>query len=149
MIKEVQLEVWNVLNENTAVCILTNNMVLTNGKNIMGGGIAKEARDRNPGLEFICGQSIKNNSYSLGYDSISGAEMLRFPTKHVVYKDSDLDLISQSLYMLKDYCLSNPNKIVYLPRPGCGLGSLNWEDDVKPLCELILKNIENVIVVSK
>lgn len=148
MLKEIKGNVWDVLNYTTSVCILTNNTVLENGNNIMGAGIAKEAKTRNPGLEKVCGNAILNHYYSLGYDSISGAEMLRFPTKDKVWEDSELEIIVESLIRLKEYCTSNPNKKVYLPRPGCGCGRLDWEEDVKPLCEHYLGELENIIIIS-
>lgn len=158
MIKEICANVWGLLDSNSAVCILTNNTVCkyyvpeimqTVVKNIMGGGIAKEAKDRNPGLECICAQSILDNTYSLGTDKISGAEMLRFPTKNEVQYNSALEIVSDSLYRLRDYAINNPEKKIYLPRPGCGLGGLDWETEVKPLCEKYLSNLENITIVSK
>ena len=142
-------DICELLDSNSAVCILTNNTVTGPGTNIMGAGIAKEARDRNNNLEYTCGLSIKNNTFSLGFDSITKAEMLRFPTKDNVWKDSDVNVIADSLSKLKDYCIKNPMKKVYLPRPGCGCGGLNWERDVKPICETYLKDIKNVCIVSK
>lgn len=81
--KEIICNVWDILDENSAICILTNNMILSNGENVMGGGIAKEACDRNPGLSLIVGNAIKNNRYMLGYDKLTDAIMLRFPTKNM------------------------------------------------------------------
>lgn len=147
--REFNGDIWGLLDSNSAICILTNNTVLANGKNIMGAGIAKEARDRNINLEFLCGKSIKDDTFSLGLDYTTNAEMLRFPTKNDVWRDSDLNVIADSLNKLKNYCINNPTKKVYLPRPGCGCGGLDWEEDVKPLCEIYLKNLNNVCIVSK
>ena len=148
MLKEVKGNVWDLLNYTSTVCILTNNTVLENGKNIMGAGIALEACKRNQGLEMICGKAISDHTYSLGYDSITGAEMLRFPTKDKVWDNSELKIIVESLIRLREYCVCNTNKKVYLPRPGCGCGGLDWEEEVKPLCEHYLNDLENVIIIS-
>lgn len=156
MLKEVTGNVWKMLDKNSAVCILTNNSIYrtidsftlkTKTFNPMGGGIAKEAKDRNYGLEERHAQAILNNYYSLGKDQITGAEMLRFPTKENIKENSTLSIIACSLYKVKEYCISNPEITVYLPRPGCGLGGLNWEE-VKPVCEQILEDINNIIIVS-
>ena len=155
--KEIVGNVWDMLDENSAVCILTNNTVIQNYNpitmthyvsNVMGGGIAREAADRNPGLKNLCGQAILDGNYSLGKDSQTGAEMLRFPTKDQVRCGSDMEIIADSLTMLEEYINKNPNKKIYLPRPGCGLGGLDWED-VKELCEHYLSKFDNIYIVSK
>ena len=101
--KEIVGNVWDMLDENSAVCILTNNTVIQNYNpitithyvsNVMGGGIAREAADRNPGLKNLCGQAILDGNYSLGKDSQTGAEMLRFPTKDQVQFGSDMKIIA-------------------------------------------------------
>ena len=117
-----------------------------NVTNIMGGGIAREAAERNPGLKNICGQAILDGNYSLGKDSQTGAEMLRFPTKDQVQFDSDMRIIADSLIKLVKYAEDNPNKKIYLPRPGCGLGGLDWKDVVE-LCIHYLDGLPNIYIV--
>ena len=118
MLNEIKGNVWDMLDENSAVCILTNNTILYHkfepfyGRpyNIMGGGIATEAYDRNLGLKETCAESILNGSISLGYDLETGAEMLRFPTKDQVYENSSIDVIKNSLVKLVKYAKDNPNR---------------------------------------
>ena len=148
MLQEIKGNVWNFLNTSSAVCILTNNTITHDGKAIMGGGIAKEALNRNPGLDTRHAKDILNNYFCLGNDAITGAEMIRFPTKNMVWEDSTLEVIEQSLIRLTEYVRCNPDKKVYLPRPGCGLGRLSWEKDVKSLCEKYLDNLPNIYIVS-
>lgn len=150
MLKELNTDVWAIADESSAICILTNNMILADNRNIMGGGIAREAKDRNPLIDYICAESIRLGTFSLGYDNISKAELLRFPTKNKVWEPSELAIIADSLNRLVTYCKQNPNKKVYLPRPGCGLGGLDWEiDGVKELCESYLNDIDNVFIIYK
>lgn len=144
MIKEIKCNVWSKLNSNTAVCILTNETIYKD-ENVMGGGIAKEAACRNFNLKSICAKAIRENNFSLGRD-VSGAEMLRFSTKDNVWENSKLHVIENSLNLLRNYCNVYPNKLVYLPRPGCGLGGLDWETQVKPLCEKYLDDLDNVFI---
>lgn len=146
--KEIQGNVWDLLNENSVVCILTNNTVLGPGNNVMGAGIAKEALIRNPGLDMVCGKCIKDKNFILGADKESGALMMRFPTKDQVYNKSELEVITDSLVHLTAMARLYSDKTFYLPRPGCGCGGLDWEEDVKPLCEIYLRNLNNVIIVS-
>lgn len=144
MINEIKGNVWNLIDRNSAVCILTNETIY-HDENVMGGGIAKEAAVRNFNLKTICAKAIREDSFSLGND-ISGAEMLRFSTKDNVWENSKLHIIELSLIKLRHYCNLYPNKKVYLPRPGCGLGGLDWETQVKPLCEKYLDNLSNIFI---
>ena len=46
------------LSQADAVCFTSNGMVEKNGKNVMGGGIAKQFNDRFPGLDHHTGTLI-------------------------------------------------------------------------------------------
>ena len=146
------------MDENSTLYILTNDTitVIYNSEtleekvfNPMSGGIALEAAIRNRNLPIIMAECIRNNSYYLGKDLFSGAELMRFPTMHNIGEYADLLLVKSNLYRVKEYCLSNPERKVYLPRPGCGIGDLDWEDEVKPLCEEIFKDIDTIYIASK
>ena len=154
MLKEINANVWDIVDENSALCILTNNSVYVsndNNYNPMGGGIAYEACIRNMGLEYIVGDAIINKEIFLCKDYISGCDLLRFSTMHKVGVKADIKLISESLAELLTYLKSYPYKKVYLPRPGCGIGGLDWLIDVKPIIEnFINKNdINNLFIVHK
>lgn len=158
MFKEINGNVWDILDENSTLYILTNDTitVIYNSEtleekvfNPMSGGIALEAAIRNRNLPIIMAECIRNNSYYLGKDLFSGAELMRFPTMHNIGEYADLLLVKSNLYRVKEYCLSNPERKVYLPRPGCGIGDLDWEDEVKPLCEEIFKDIDTIYIASK
>lgn len=51
---------------------------------------------------------------------------------------ADLEIIQRSLYELyilwSDLSWHDPDLQIYLPRPGCGAGCLDWEKQVEPLC---------------
>lgn len=158
MFKEINGNVWDILDKDSTLYILTNDTltVTYNAKtlqekvfNPMSGGIALEAANRNRNLPTVMVECIRNNSYYLGKDSFSDAELMRFPTIHNIGEYADLLLVKSNLYRVKEYCLSNPERKVYLPRPGCGIGGLDWDDEVKPLCEEIFKDIDNIYIVSK
>ena len=153
MLKEMCMDVWKYATEKNAICILTNDYVIESiddsARNIMGAGIAREALDRNPGLDEVCADCIIKNGLELGCDFETKAIMLRFTTKREPWYDSSLDVIENSLKKLVDYMNTNPDKEVLLPRPGCGCGGLDWESEVKPLCEKYLDKFDNVIITSK
>ncbi len=149
MLNEINKNVWDIADDKSIICILTNNTITSNGRNVMGAGIAKEALDRNPNLDIQCANCIKNNNYILGIDKITGATLFRFPTKNDVWFDSRLDVIENSLKELKYVAMLNKNYKIYLPRPGCGCGGLDWEIQVKSLCEKYLDKLNNIYIVSK
>ena len=158
MFKEINGNVWDILDENSTLYILTNDTITVTYNsetleekvfNPMSGGIALEAAIRNRNLPIIMAECIRNNFYYLGKDLFSGAELMRFSTMHNIGEYADLLLVKSNLYRVKEYCLSNPERKVYLPRPGCGIGDLDWSSEVKPLCEEIFKDIDNIYIVSK
>ncbi len=51
---------------------------------------------------------------------------------------SDLELIRCSAQQLVTLTHQHQWKSVVLPRPGCGLGQLSWQDEVRPLLSTIL-----------
>jgi hypothetical protein len=48
---------------------------------------------------------------------------------------ADLEIIDRSLGQLNFLRDIYEIEEVYLPRPGCGAGGLDWETQVRPLCE--------------
>lgn len=134
------------------VCITTNGAVNKGGNNVMGAGCALEARTRYPGIERKIGTSLATGRLAflyLGrcYDVFGmGRELAAFPTKFHWKGKSDLALIEQSARELMEF-LSGAKTFeqVLLPRPGCGLGGLNW-NTVQPLLASILD--DRVVVVG-
>jgi len=134
-----------------AVIITTNGVVKSDGSAVMGGGCAKEARDYFPGLDAKLGkllQRVGNVPVCLGtWKSYQGGitTLFTFPTKHNWKATSSMDLIEASARELvrsvdiMSKFSDNPNymKTMVLPRPGCGLGGLDWKD-VGPMLHGIL-----------
>jgi hypothetical protein len=96
---------------------------------IMGGGCAKEAKDRYSFSDAILGGRLHqygNHCYRLAKDLAS------FPTKDNYWEKSKLDLIWRSCGEAVTLITNLGYKKVLLPRPGVGLGGLDWEE-VKPI----------------
>ena len=156
---EKKLDIWKVYEDGEIVCITTNGFVKGNGRAVMGRGVAKQACEHCPGIDVALAETIGmfGNVVREIYPGI-----LAFPVKPargVVRADkrnviqrvrdvyfpgqvapgwvmkADTEIITRSLYelaLLQDF---NGWSKVYLPRPGCGAGELDWETEVKPLCE--------------
>lgn len=125
-------------------CVTTNGIVKASGSLVMGAGVAKEAARRFPELPHLLGQLVdeKGNHVFI----IEKFGIASFPTKHDWKNNSDIDLIAQSCRELK--WLSKKWDYVILPRVGCGLGGLDWDNQVKPVVETYLDEDKFIVVRS-
>lgn len=134
----------DILSKADAICFTSNGIVKANGELVMGAGIAKSFKERWPVSPEYFGKFVKvggNTAYKLNvYDNIVDRyiDIVSFPTKHHWRNPSDLALIKKSAEALVKITNDNNWKYVYLPRPGVGLGGLNWDRQVKPTIENIL-----------
>lgn len=157
--QEIKEDVWSLLDENSTLCVLTNDTVIKMYDavtmqdiiyNPMRAGIAGECKWRNPEFPKLVGLAILRKTRYAGFDAKTHAEFFRFSTKYEIHDEkSDLNLIEASLKDLVKYIQKNPERKIYLPRPGCGIGGLNWENEVKPLVEKYLGSYKNIYIVSK
>jgi hypothetical protein len=106
---------------------------------VMGRGVALQAIQRMPDLQFALGAEIRhagNHVYAFWkYRVVS------FPVKAHWREQADLELISRSARELSGLSITRADgglvRPIYLPRAGCGNGRLRWED-VRPLLAAIL-----------
>lgn len=140
-------DLWE-LAKGSVLCITTNGFLKKSGECVMGRGIALQAAKRIPILPMILGELISghgNHTHLLG---IFGDYMLfSYPTKHNWYEKSDLKLIARSAQELVTLRGDNESP-VYIPRPGCSNGGLDWED-VKPVIEPILIGERFIVVTNE
>jgi len=140
---EVEIDLWEV--EADVRCITTNGTVTENGENIMGGGCAYEASSRYPGLPRAYGHLIQHFGNHV-YLMPTKQPLVMFPTKEEIYLGASEELILKSAAELKALTLVYGWARVALPRPGCGLGGLDWAD-VRPLLDQVLWE-DNYIILS-
>lgn len=122
MLTETYGNLWDFV--STHKIIITTNVL-----GVMGAGIAKQARDKYPGLEDDYKKMIKISN-SLGtrcatkpYAPDAFPDVVLVPTKYDWRNPSDLGLITRNLIDLSKW-LGGPYAI---PELGCGLGKLVWE----------------------
>ena len=115
-----------------AMTVTTNGMIKKDGTAVMGRGIAKSVNDRY-GVSLKLAEHIKkhgNTPCDLGI--YNGYHILSFPTKNDWRDNSDIELIKQSakhiVKIANDLCLER----IYITKPGCANGHLDWENEVKP-----------------
>ena len=150
------------LGTDCVICITTNGFIKRNREAVMGRGIALSAQQKINGLSSILGNKIINNGNitQLLY-KYEDTILVSFPVKYAIMKlenesdlervvphmrrrykvghyvpgwacVADLNIIKRSYKQLLELMKNLPGKDVYLPKPGCGAGMLNW-CDVKPI----------------
>lgn len=124
------------------VCVTTNGILKSDGRAVMGAGIAKQANALFH-LDLRLGQYLKaygNRVFNMGRYS-NGSKcfsVITFPTKYHWKDDSDITLICKSCEQLVELCNKFGITKCYLPPVGCGCGNLNYENIVKPWISQIL-----------
>jgi hypothetical protein len=125
-------------------CSTTNMIVKKNGALVMGGGTAKIMLDRFPGIDKQFGTIIRQNKNRQMIQVVHGhlhwddySYLVGFPTKIDFKDDSPLWLVERSMKQLIAFkYMVGANKVL-LPAPGCALGGLDWESQVRPLIESV------------
>lgn len=148
------------------VCITTNGNVYldANGNyyNPMAGGIAREAcfqwdvfshEKSYKTLQVIYGESINKYGHTVRYlGTIRKAHkkskiLLAFPTMYRIGEQASLGLIATSMLQLNNYSLIHPELKIGLPRPGCNIGGLDWDTQVKRVVDKLLQGVEDRIII--
>ncbi|ORX75403.1 hypothetical protein BCR32DRAFT_304782 [Anaeromyces robustus] len=120
---------------NTGICITTNGKIKNNGKAVMGRGIALYANKQFK-LDEILAEKLKkygNHVHDLG-EFGTGFHIISFPTKNHWLGKSSKKLIEQSAIELVKLSTNLNLTNIFLPKPGCQNGHLNW-NDVRPILE--------------
>jgi hypothetical protein len=118
-------------------CITTNSFIRNDGSLVMGAGIARQARDKLPGLAQNVGNHIEEN---VGHLNVYGlllpetrSALAFFQVKQHWRNNADVQLIIHSSRQLKQWVESRPQEPdVHLNYPGIGNGGLD-RGDVAPI----------------
>ena len=140
MINIQRTNLWDMHEKGFPIAITTNGVILGDGKNVMGGGIALQAAERFPNLPRELGANL--DKYGNKTFFWKHYNLITLPTKNHWRNPSDINLIRDSLESLFDL-FSNPSDIdgarIYAPLLGCGLGGLKWEDVSKGIWDIYEK----------
>ena len=125
--KEVHGNLWDTLAD--AIVITTNGATRKDGAAIMGRGVALQAKQRYPGIEYVLGRLIRENGNHVNMIVHNIPRVISFPVKDHWRQRADLKLINQSAAELVQLVnlgssLSYDLQTIVLPRPGCGNGKL-------------------------
>lgn len=145
--KEIKGNIFDITDAD-AICVTTNGIVKSNGELVMGAGIAKQFAERFPSLPSDLGKAVReygnvvlsNRAWEMtpnNWDNTPSYYVVSFPTKNHWKDPSPMWLIKRSAEQLVIAADRMHWEKIVLPRPGCGLGGLKWED-VKKMIEPIL-----------
>lgn len=142
--REVQGNIWDYREGGHWVVITTNGTIRKDGACVMGRGIALQAAKRVIQLPLMLGTCIKAHGNKLF--TFLTLRIVAFPVKTHWKSPADLRLIEKSTKELADFVSREGIGEIYMVRPGCGNGGLDWKD-VKPVLERYLD--DRFIVVEK
>jgi len=159
--KEIYGNLWDHYDNGIPICINTNGYVRKSGHAVMGRGVALQATKKFPQISKLLGDMLGGPTRIMQHNHQYVKEILpliiNFPVKPTwgfladvmpglrgrfvqgkvpgwaVY--ADLNIIESSLVLLSWLKDERGFSRIVLPRPGCGAGGLDWEKDVKPLCD--------------
>lgn len=135
-------DIWSVWNITDLLLFTANSTITKDNKLVMGAGIAKEVRDRFPGIDSRIGNllnelQLANKDFGLLL-SPSGKKIGAFQTKIDWKQPSNLELIRKSTLMLLE--VSSNYKRIDLCYPGINHGKLN-PSDVLPIIQQLPDNV--------
>ncbi len=142
-------DMWDRFGKVDLFCITTNGVITKDGRLVMGAGIAKEARDRLPGIDKDLAEAIQNKSgfflhrlkRSLQVRNHVAQMIVAFQVKEHYKSNANLNLIRESCLALFSEILDRPKITIALNFPGIGYGGLS-RNKVLPIISLLPDNVE-------
>jgi hypothetical protein len=140
--KIIKDDIWKYRGNKTPICVTTNGFVKKNGECVMGRGIANQTKLKFPEFPALVGEKIRQFGNKVFY--YQGYDIITFPVKHNWWEMADLELIKQSVIQLLE--IIDYFDTVYMTKPGCHNGKLDWETQVKPILEEVFGDTEKIII---
>ena len=136
MLKVIKADIWRYLEQGYSIVIPTNGHVNTDGRAVMGKGVAYQASKLFKNLDVSLGNQIKKQGNKLFY--FPRQKLITFPTKEHWKYPSKIELIVESAKALKVLLDNEKDLKVAMPKVGCGWGKLDWDKDVSHIISQIL-----------
>ena len=131
--------IWTIYDSCGLLVFTGNNTIKSNGALVMGKGLAKEVRDRFPGIDLEIGKRIEGRRI-YGLVLVPDFRIGALQVKYNFADQADLGLINYSIKELAKYARSNKKLEIHINFPGIGYGRLNKED-VLPIIETLPDNV--------
>jgi O-acetyl-ADP-ribose deacetylase (regulator of RNase III) len=120
----------------------------TTGK--MGAGIAKTFKNQYIGMykeyKRLCGEGIFNAGEGYIYKTDDNRYIFNLATQGSL-SGAAIEYVDSSFKWMKEQMLKLGINYVAIPKIGCGLGGLDWENDVLPIIENVFDQKDIVIEV--
>lgn len=132
-------DMWSAFEQADLFLVTTNSVLNRDGALVMGAGIAKQAKDRFPGLDKVLGKAALAAGEPYGLlvsPRWPSAKLGAFQTKANWKEGSSPALIAFSTGKLLAWCQEHPTAQVHLNLPGVGLGGLSREQVLPVLASL-------------
>ena len=135
-------DMWTAYAAADLFLITTNATITVQGALVMGRGIARQAKERFPGLDIALGGYIQALCGNQGiYGLLVGprwpaAKLGAFQVKQHYSQPASLKLIRRSTAALYAWCTEHPDAIVHLNYPGIGYGRLRRENVLPIIAQL-------------
>ena len=127
-------DMWSSYDEADLFLITTNATITIRGTLVMGRGIARQAKERFPGLDVALGRQIQALCGNQGIYGLlisprwPAAKLGAFQVKRHYSQPASLELIRHSAAALYAWCAEHPDAQVVLNFPGIGNGRLRRAD---------------------
>jgi O-acetyl-ADP-ribose deacetylase (regulator of RNase III) len=100
----------------------------------MGKGIATEFKQRFNGVDELRRQNVQVGGVAVLADE--GRYIYYLVTKERYFRKPTLESLRSSLMQMKSHCIENGVTRLSMPRIGCGLDKLQWNDVSKIIDEV-------------
>jgi O-acetyl-ADP-ribose deacetylase (regulator of RNase III) len=130
----------NLFDSNAQTIVNTVNCV-----GVMGKGIALTFKNKYPNMfnsyKTICDKQLLSPGKLLLYTKET-PWILNFPTKNHWKNPSKIEYIEEGLRKFVEIYKEKGITSIAFPLLGCANGGLNWEEQVKPIMEQYLSNLD-------
>lgn len=117
---------------------------------VMGAGLAKKFKEHYPNTfakyKTVCDKKL----FDIGKLMLTHEQyhmVILFPTKRHFSNSSQLDYIEAGLQKFVSVYKEKGIQSIAFPKLGCGLGGLNWKQQVKPIMEKYLSPLPITIYI--
>jgi len=133
--KEIKGDFWDCAPDYEVLCVTTNGVVKSNNNLVMGGGIARQFRNRYVTLASLLGNHVlRAGNVPKLTNFIDSPSVLSIPTKNEWTGPSPISLVLKSAVLAVRLLDQTSFTKILSVQPGCGLGGLDWKE-VKPVLE--------------
>jgi hypothetical protein len=146
-----QGDMWSAYDEADLFFVTTNALLTPHLRLVMGAGMARQALERFPDLDWWWGYRLYSlyredyDAYRLPWYGVlwprEGERLGAFQTKLSPRQRAKPELIAKATYLLSLYARKYPHKRIHLNFPGIGLGGLQ-EEEVLSILQTLPDNVE-------